>query len=83
MHEHTRTQLDQLKGQIQGFKSWTIRSDLQKMWRNCEMVYQQLDGESVRCRRLNSVTADYCTIKSQLDAMIVTLEKRMTWAQFL
>jgi predicted phage-related endonuclease len=83
MHEHTRTHLEQIKRQIHGFNKFAIRRDLHKMWKNCESVYQQLDRESVRCRRLNSVTADYCTIKSQLDDMIKTLEKRMTWAQFL
>lgn len=84
-HITVRNQLDQLARQVKANHNLdlVVRNDLIKMLHNCNNKYTEMDRESVECRRLKKVTSRYTELGKELQSLISSLEKRITWANLL
>jgi hypothetical protein len=80
MHSEYRTKIDNLRWAIKGHK---YAMDLTKIWRTVNAKYTELDKEYVICRRRNKPTPKYEELAKELDALILALEKRISWASLL
>jgi hypothetical protein len=48
-----------------------------------DSLLNQLDAESVECRRLNKITTRYETLKKQAEEQVLNLEKHLTLARLM
>ena len=69
--------------QIKGINHRMARKDLLKMLKSVDSALNQLDRESVECRRLNKITTHYETLKKQAEDLVLNLEKHLTLARLM
>ena len=69
--------------QIQGINNRQARRDLLRMLKAVDSMLNQLDAESVECRRLNKTTSRYETLKKQAEEQVLNLEKHLTLARLI
>lgn len=69
--------------QIKTIKNRQARRDLLRMLGVVDSTLNQLDSESVECRRLKRNTTRYETLKKQAEELMVNLEKHLTLARLL
>lgn len=69
--------------QIKSINNRMARRDLLKMLGAVDSALNQLDSESVECRRLNKSTSRYETLKTQADELVLNLEKHLTLARLM
>jgi hypothetical protein len=69
--------------QIQGINNRQARRDLLRMLTAVDSLLNQLDAESVECRRLHKTTSRYETLKKQAEEQVLNLEKHLTLARLM
>lgn len=69
--------------QIKAVKNRQARRDLLRMLRTVDSALNELDSESVECRRLNRPTARYQQLESRAVELIVNLEHHLTLARLM
>jgi hypothetical protein len=69
--------------QIKSIKHRQARRDLLKMLGAVDSALNKMDRASVECRRLNKVTTNYQTLKTQAEELVVNLEKHLTLARLM
>jgi peptidoglycan hydrolase CwlO-like protein len=69
--------------QIKMIKNRQARRDLLRMLNTVDSALNQLDRESVECRRVNKITTKYQSQLKQVEELIVNLEKHLTLARLL
>lgn len=69
--------------QIKNIKPRQARRDLLRMLTAVDSMLNQLDAESVECRRLNKTTSRYETLKKQAEEQVLNLEKHLTLARLI
>jgi len=69
--------------QIKHISNRQARRDLFTMLNAVDSLLNQLDAESVECRRLNKITTRYETLKKQAEEQVLNLEKHLTLARLM
>ena len=69
--------------QIKSIQHRQARRDLLRMLKAVDSALNQLDSESVECRRLNKSTSRYDTLKKQAEDLVLNLEKHLTLARLM
>jgi hypothetical protein len=69
--------------QIKDINDRQARRDLLRMLKAVDSLLNQLDSESVECRRLNKSTSRYETLKKQAEEQVLNLEKHLTLARLI
>lgn len=82
LHEQSR-KMARLLSVVSSTKDMRARSDLFKMYKNCKEIYNELDKESVECRRLKHKTAKFDTLEQKLNESITEFEQWITYAALL
>lgn len=60
-----------------------MREDMRRLWRPSRALWNELDRESVECRRLHKPTARYQEIEQDLLARLDLMEQYITFATLL
>ena len=60
-----------------------IRRDLDRMLKTVHAALDDLDRESVECRRLHKITARYEQLKTLADERVTNLEKHIVFARIM
>jgi hypothetical protein len=68
------------KAKIGNIKKKTVRADLVKMHNNVLAVINEIDRESVECRRLHKTTARYEKLILNATDLVEHLEKHLVFA---
>ena len=81
-HEY-KTKLRELLDVVFNAKDIKVRSELYKIYRNVSEAYDNLDRESVECRRLGKTTAKYVVLEQKLNESTQEFEQWITYATLL
>lgn len=68
---------------IVGIRNKQAQRDLIRMLKTLDANLNELDRESVECRRLHKTTARYQTLESQCVLLLDNLEKHIIYARLL
>lgn len=60
-----------------------VRRDLDRMLKTVHEALNNLDKESVECRRARRTTTKYETLKIQAEELVLNLEKHLTFAMLI
>jgi hypothetical protein len=69
--------------QIKHISNRQARRDLFTMLNAVDSLLNQLDAESVECRRLHKTTSRHETLKKQAEEQVLNLEKHLTLARLM
>lgn len=69
--------------QIKIIKNRQARRDLLRMLGTVDSALNQLDRDSVECRRVNKITTKYQSQLKQTEELLVNLEKHLTLARLM
>ena len=77
------SRIDLAVSQIFGIKNKLAKRDLLKMVQTIDRKINQLDQESVECRRLKKETVKYKELFAECEDLLGHLEKHITFASLL
>ncbi len=60
-----------------------MRQDMRRLWRPARALWDELDKESVVCRKHNKPTARYREIEQDLQNRLDLMDQYIMWAQLL
>jgi hypothetical protein len=69
--------------QIAGVNNRQARRDLLVMLKNVDRALNELDRESVECRRLHKSTTRFSELQKYAEELMVNLEKHLVFARLL
>lgn len=75
--------LDELFNVVKSTTDMRAKSELFKMYRNCRKIADDLNRESVECKRLKHITAKYTDLLLQLNNSVQDFEQWVVFSKLL